>query len=131
MIVKAWFNERGYYIETEKGESRFIYDLPVEVINNAIALYTSRWMVFNHVSETIQNLGQTLSGVDLVLYTDSRLVEELKGELTPNNAYARASLHYFIQCDYAGFRRVTIEKCAPTTVSNKLNAAQGDTTRSG
>ncbi len=131
MTIQAWFNERGYYIKTNRGENRFIYDLPLEVINNAVALYTSRWVVCNDVLEAIQNLGEDLTGMDLVLYTDSRLVEELKGEVTPNNQYTQASLHYFIKYDYSKFRRVTIEKCAPTTVSNKLNAAQGNTARSG
>jgi len=130
MLVQAWFNERGYYIETETGDSRFIYDLPFEIINNAASLYISRWMVCNHVLDTIQSLCQNLTGVDLVLYTDSRLVEELKGGLAPNNTYARASLHYFIKYDYPSFRRVTFEKCAPTIVSDKLHAVQSHTTRS-
>ncbi len=129
--MQAWCNERGYKIITSKGESVFIYDLPNNAIDHALRLYICRWMVLNHMMEIINELKETIEDRDLVLYSDGRIIEELKGELVPNHTYALASLHYFIEYDYPKFRRVTIEKCAPTTVSDKLNAAQSDTARSG
>jgi hypothetical protein len=55
-----------------------------------------------------------------VLYTDSRLIEELQGDLTPNDEYAKSSLQYFIECDYVKFRRIIFQKCAATTINGKL-----------
>ncbi len=120
-MIEAWFNECGYKVTTEKGESRFVYDLPSDVTNNAVALYAARWMVLNQMMDTIKELGETIEDRILVLYTDSRLVEELQGELTPDGPYAKASLCYFINFDYVKFKRVTFSKCASTTINGKLS----------
>lgn len=129
-MIEAYFNERGYKVTTEKGESIFIYDLPSEVIDNAVTLYTCRWMVLNQMLNVIHELGETIEDRDLILYTDSRLIEELKGELTPENEYAKSSLQYFIECDYVKFRRVAFQKCAATTINGKLDSERIDQERS-
>lgn len=120
-MIEAWFNERGFKIHTLKGESKFIYDLPNEVTENAAALYAARWMVLNHMMQNLSELGEEIKGQDLVLYTDSRLVEELRGDLTPDTPYAKSSLRYFIQFDYVKYRRVTFEKSAASTINGKLS----------
>ena len=120
-MIEAWFNERGYRIVSEKGESKFVYELPSEIADDASALYASRWMVLNQMMEAISELSETLADKDLVLYTDSRLVEELRGDVTPDSHYAKSSLRYFIQHDYVKFRRVTFTKCAPSTINGKLS----------
>ena len=120
-MIEAWFNERGYKVVTTKGESRYIYDLPGAVVDNASALYTCRWMVLNQMMEIIHELGETIEDKDLGLYTDSRLIEELQGDLTPDNEYAKSSLRYFIECDYVKFRRVIFQKCAATTINGKIS----------
>ena len=121
MVITAYFNERGYKVITAKGESRYIYDLPSAVVNDASALYTCRWMVLNQMMEIIHELSETIEDKDLGLYTDSRLIEELQGDLTPNNEYARSSLRYFIECDYIKFRRVIFQKCGATTINGKIS----------
>lgn len=120
-MIEAWFNERGYTVTTEKGESRFIYDLPSAVVDNAAMLYNSRWMVLNQLLDVINELSETIEDRMLVLYTDSRLIEELQGDLTPDNEYAKSSLRYFIEVDYVKFRRVSFQKCAATTINGKLS----------
>jgi len=120
-MIEAWFNERGYKVQTAKGESRFVYDLPSDVTDNAVALYTSRWVVLNQMMEAILELKETDEDQDLALRTDSRLIEELQGEVTPDSAYAKSSLQYFIQFDYVRFRRVTFEKCSPTVINGKIS----------
>ena len=120
-MIKAWFNERGYKVVTSKGESRFVYDLPSAVIDNASALYSCRWMVLNQMMEVINELSETIEDRDLVLYTDSRLVEELQNDLAPNDEYAKSSLRYFMECDYVRFRRIIFQKCAATTINGKLS----------
>lgn len=122
-MITAWFNERGYKIVTAKGESRFIYDLPSVVIDNASALYSCRWMVLNQMMEVINELSETIEDRDLVLYTDSRLIEELQNDLAPNDEYAKSSLRYFMECDYVKFRRIIFQKCAATTINQKLSEA--------
>lgn len=119
-MIEAWFNERGYKATTDKGESRFVYDLPGSVVDNAAALYAARWMVLNQMMEAITELRETMDQ-DLVLHTDSRLIEELQGEITPDSSYAKSSLQYFIENDYVTFRRVVFQKCAATTVNSKLS----------
>jgi hypothetical protein len=119
--MKAWFNERGYVVIAEKGESKFIYDLPAEMTNNASILYNCRWMVLNQLLDTIKELGETVSDKDLVLYSDSRLIEELQGDIAPDNEYAKSSLRYFIEVDYVRFRRISFQKCATTTINEKLS----------
>lgn len=123
MVVTAWFNERGYTVTTDRGESRFIYDLPNMVVDNAAMLYNCRWMVLNQLLDVINELSETIEDRNLVLYTDSRLIEELQGDLTPDNEYAKSSLRYFIEVDYVKFRRVSFQKCAATTINQKLNEA--------
>lgn len=120
-MIEAWFNERGYKVTTAKGESRFVYDLPHSVVDNAAALYSSRWMVLNHMMGVINALKETIEDKDLALYTDSRLVEELQGEITPDGSFAKASLQYFIEEDYVNFRRIVFHKCSPTTIDGKLS----------
>ncbi len=120
-MIEAWFNERGYKVVTDKGESRFIYDIPSVVADNASARYACRWMVLNQMMEVIGELGETIEDKDLALYTDSRLIEELQGDLTPDNEYAKASLRYFIECDYVKFRRVVFRKCPATTIDSKIS----------
>lgn len=120
-MIESWFNERGYKIVAQKGESRFVYDLPVSVIENAASLYTSRWVVLNQMMEQINELSEAEGDRDLTLYTDSRLVEELQGELTPDTPFAKSSLQYFIENDYVAFRRVDFRKCASNTINGKLS----------
>lgn len=120
-MIQAWFNERGYRVTSEKGEGKFIYDLPSSIADDASALYASRWMVLNQMMEVIGELSETLADRDLVLYTDSRLVEELKGDLAPDSHYAKSSLRYFIEHDYVKFRRVTFTKCSSSTINGKLS----------
>lgn len=122
-MIKAWFNERGYKIQTERGDSRFVYDLPSSITDNALALYASRWMVLNQMMDTIRELRETDADQDLELYTDSRLIEELQGDITPDGSYAQSSLQYFVRYDYNLFRRVTFTKCSAATINQKLNEA--------
>jgi hypothetical protein len=126
-VIEAWFNERGYVATTEKGISKRIYDLSDAMVNNAAMLYICRWMVFNDVMNTIKELGETTLDRDLMLHTDSRLIEELQGELTPDNTYAQASLRWFIEEDYVSFRRVLFNKCAATTINGKLSESINQT----
>lgn len=120
-MIKAWFNERGFYIKGQRGESKFVYDLSAEIVDNALKLYTTRWIVLNQLLGTIQEqLGES-EGQDLVLHTDSRLIEELEGDLTPDTQFAKESLRYFIENDYRKFRRVAFEKVPPTTIDSKLS----------
>ena len=120
-MIEAWFNERGYKITTKKGESRFVYDLPSSVIENAASLYASRWMVLNQMMDEIHSHSEAEGDRELTLYSDSRLVEELQGDLTPDTHYAKSSLQYFIENDYVKFRRVDFRKCAATTINGKLS----------
>lgn len=120
-MIEAWFNERGYKVTTGKGDSRFVYDLPSSITDDAAARYAARWMVLNQMMETINTLRETIEDQDLALYTDSRLIEELQGELTPDSQYAKSSLRYFITNDFIQYRRVTITKCSSSTVNQKLN----------
>jgi len=120
-MIQAYFNERGYRITTAKGDSKFIYDLPEYVINNAACLYSFRWKVFNDMMDVVEDLSETVEDKDLELHTDSKLIEELKGELTPDDLYAKSSSRYFIEYDYVNFRRITFQKCGASTVNGKLS----------
>jgi hypothetical protein len=120
-MIQVWFNERGYAISSDKGDSHFIYDLPPDCVNDAMALYNCRWMIMNQLLDALRELGEITQDKDLALNTDSRLIEELQGELTPQNEFAHSSLRYFIKYDYCKFSRVTFTKCAATTINDRLN----------
>tara|TARA_R110002096_G_scaffold289124_4_gene483364 strand:- start:798 stop:1178 length:381 start_codon:yes stop_codon:yes gene_type:complete len=120
-VIESWFNERGYRIVAQRGESRFIYDLPVSVIDNAASLYATRWVILNQMMEQIKDFSESEGDRDLTLHTDSRLIEELQGELTPDTSFAKSSLQYFIENDYVTFRRVDFKKCASNTINGKLS----------
>lgn len=120
-MIEAWFNERGYRFVTAKGEGKFVYDLPSAVIDNASELYTCRWMVLNQLMEAVSEVRDTTEDQVIVLHSDSRLIEELQGDVVPDTEYAKSSLRYFIENDYVNFRRVSFQKCASTTVNGKLS----------
>lgn len=119
--MKAWFNERGYYIEAPKGESKFSFEMPPYILNDASLLYSFRWIVFNQTMESIRELlGEDLRGVDLELHSDSRLIEELQGEVTPDNYFAKSSLRYFLMYDSMQFGRIDYRKCSAGTINSRL-----------
>lgn len=120
-MIQAWFNERGYRIVTEKSESKFVYDLPSAAVDDAHILYMCRWMVLNQMMDAISELGETIDDKELMLHSDSRLIEELQGEITPDNDYAKSSLRHFIEHDYVSFRRIMFTKCSVTTINGKLS----------
>lgn len=120
-MITAWFNERGYKVTTDKGESKFVYDLPDAAINDCSILYICRWMRFNELMDVVNELSETIEDRDLALYTDSRLIEELQGDIVPENHYAKASLQHFIEVDHIKFRRVIIQKCAGPAIDSKIN----------
>lgn len=128
-MISAWFNERGYLLSSKKGHSHFIYDLSPEFVNNAMTLYSCRWMILNHLLDAIKQLGETTLDKDLTLHTDSRLVEELQGELTPQNEFALSSRQYFMKHDYGQFRRVLFVKCTSSTINDRLNQSSVSSTR--
>lgn len=119
-MIQAWLNERGYCIDAEGGESRFIFDVPTEIEHDAAALYTFRWIVFNHAMEQLPFLCDDPKGEDLVLHLDSRLVEEIKGDITPDNPFAKSSLRYFLVIDSGKFKRVDCRKCSSATINSRL-----------
>lgn len=120
-MIKAWFNYFGYKVISAKGESRFIYDIPEAAISDSSILYICRWMRFNELMDVVNELSETIEDRDLALYTDSRLIEELQGDIVPENHYAKASLQHFIEVDHIKFRRVIIQKCTENTINNKIN----------
>ena len=130
-MISIYFNERGYFIDSPIGQSKFTYDLPKEIEDNAVALYSFRWMVFSHAMEAITNLfGDALQGEELILYSDSRLIEELMGDIVPDNYYAKSSQQYFITHDMPRYRRVRFEKCSATSIDSKINELCSVATRS-
>lgn len=120
-MIEAWFNYLGYKVTSAKGESRFIYEIPQSALSDASILYICRWMRFNELMDVVNELSETIEDRDLALYTDSRLIEELQGDIAPENHYAKASLQHFIEVDHIKFRRVIIQKCAGPTIDNKIN----------
>ena len=119
-MITAWFNERGYKVKTSKGESRFVYDLPSSITENASALYAARWMVLNQLLDILDSIRDANEDRDILLCTDSRIIEELQGEVTPDGSYAQSSLRYFIQKDFLKFRRVAFQKHPSTVIDAKL-----------
>ncbi len=120
-MIEAWFNYFGYKVTSARGESRFVYDIPPLALSDSSILYICRWMRFNELMDVVNELSETIEDRDLALYTDSRLIEELQGDITPENHYAKASLQHFIEVDHIKFRRVIIQKCAEATIDNKIN----------
>jgi hypothetical protein len=119
-MIEVWFNERGYFIQGSKGESTYVYDLPEHISTDASALYTFRWIVLNQALEQIEFLYDEEQDKELILNTDSRLVEEIQGDITPENSFARACLQYFIVFDASKFRRYDCRKCSASAVNNRL-----------
>jgi len=119
-MLLGYFNEQGFRLEGSLGEVVRIHDAPVGIEQDAMALYCFRWYVFNNLMEQLRELGST-AGEELLLYTDSRLVEELNGELKTDGKFASDSRQYYIRYDLPRFKRVRIEKSSPATIRRKLN----------
>jgi len=120
-MIQAWFNERGFYIRSKDGCSKYIYDVPRRVMDNAALLYEFRWSVFGDMLEVITTTWDNAPEQDLVLLTDSRLVEELEGEIEPDSYFSKELRRYFNIYDKPRFSRVCIEKCAKNVIEAKLN----------
>ncbi len=120
-MIHAWFNERGFYIRSADGCSKYIYDVPRRVMDNAVLLYEFRWSVFGDMLEVITTTWDNAQGQDLVLLTDSRLVEELEGEIEPDSHFSKELRRYFIIYDKPRFKRVCVEKCASPVINQKLS----------
>ena len=120
-MMQVWFNHQGYCVESSLGESKYLFDIPSYVENDASMLYTFRWVVFNSAMEGIRELtGTEEVDTDLVLYTDSRLLEELQGEVTPDNHFANSSLKYFLRYDALRFNRVDFRKCSENSINSRI-----------
>jgi hypothetical protein len=122
-MVSIFFNEKGFVIETPTGVALKNYDAPGNVMHNAMALYDFRWFVLNEALTMLYD-GFIMSGQHLELYTDSRIVEELNGELTPDNDFAKKSRAYYIAYDLPRFRSIRIQKCPTSAIERKLHASQ-------
>lgn len=122
-MILGYFNEQGFRIEGSLGEVIRTYDAPAGIEHDASARYDFRWFVFNNMLEQLHELGDLPVGEELLFYTDSRLVEELCGDLKTDSKFATASRLYYIRYDLPRLRRIKIEKCAPTTINRKLNEA--------
>lgn len=118
-MITVYFNEQGFFIESRLGEVKQLHDAPAGVLTDATALYSFRWYVFNSAMDQLRELGD-LSKEELYLYTDSRLVEELNGEIKTDNDFANRSRLYYLQYDFPKFKKVRVEKCPPTTITRKL-----------
>lgn len=120
-MISVFFNECGYRIEGVMGEVVYNYDLPPSILHDANLLYAFRWYVFNSAMEQLRELGDPPTGSQLELYTDSRLVEELNGDIKTDGKYATDSRAYYIMQDMPRFKRIVVCKCAPTTIKRKLS----------
>jgi hypothetical protein len=119
-MILGYFNEQGFRIEGSLGEVIRTYDAPGGIESDATALYCFRWFVFNNLMEQLRELGNPPQGEELLLYTDSRLVEELNGDVKTDAKFAGDSRLYYIRYDLPRFKRVRVEKCSPTTIRRKL-----------
>ncbi len=125
-MTSIFFNETGFRIEGSLGEVVQVYDAPAGVQQDATALYDFRWYVFNSAMEQLAQLGDIPFGEEVILYTDSRLVEELNGEIKTDSRFADASRSHYIKHDLPRYRRIRIEKCAPGAVRHKLNECKSE-----
>lgn len=128
-MILGYFNEQGFRIEGSLGEVIRTYDAPAGIEHDATALYCFRWYVFNNLMEQLRELGDPSAGEELLLYTDSRLVEELNGDVKTDSRFAADSRLYYISYDLPRFKRVRVEKCSPTTIKRKLNESISNTRR--
>ncbi len=118
-MILGYFNEQGFRIEGSLGEVIRTYDAPAGIEHDATALYCFRWFVFNNLMEQIKELDVPPSE-ELLLYTDSRLVEELNCDVKTDDKFAADSRLYHIRYDLPRFKRIRTEKCSPTTIKRKL-----------
>ena len=119
-MISIFFNDKGFVIETPNGSTLKNYDAPERITTCASALYDFRWFILN---EALSSLYEMLSpaGQDLELYTDSRLVEELNGDIRPDDDFAKRSRAYYIAYDLPRFKSVRVEKCPTSAIERKLN----------
>ena len=122
-MISIFFNERGYVIESDKDSSLKIFDLPERTTTCATALYTFRWYVLNEALSALNEMMDP-AGKELILYTDSRIVEELNGEIRPDDDYAKRSRAFYISHDLPRFKIIRVEKCPHSTIERKLNASK-------
>lgn len=119
-MITVYFNEQGFLIEGKLGEVKELHDAPAGVLTDATALYSFRWYVFNSAMDQLREFGN-VNNEELYLYTDSRLVEELNGEIKTDNDFANKSRLYYFQYDFPRFKKVRVEKCPTTTINRKLH----------
>lgn len=123
--VELWFNHEGYYIKYPRGEARYLYDLPHAVDEDATAKYLSRWMILNDALDQIKELSQEAK--ILKIFTDSRLLEELSGEIEPTNHFAKSSLRHYIMYDSIEYRQIDYKKVSSASLKDRIKNGESKT----
>jgi hypothetical protein len=120
MEAVVYFNANGFKIESPAGEALKNYDVPDRIAQCATDLYKFRWYILN---EALALLGDMFhyQDIELELFTDSRIVEELNGDISTDDDFAKRSREFYIMYDLPRFKSVRVQKCTTSAVNRKLN----------
>lgn len=110
--MKAYFNERGWYINGDEGRSVVILfdDEPP----TAIHAYDRRWYVFCEMLLCIKQMNFNITEA----FTDSRIVEELSGEIGCQSRYANECRIFYI----SEFYNMSVKKCDAAKINSKIDS---------
>lgn len=112
-MIECWFNETGYRIRGSIGESQLVIsDCPDDT-------YDARWYVLGRMMEILTE-GESLAE-PVIIYHDSRLVEELTNKAEPLNDYGKAARGYFLAFDSVKMPFLQIKKTNSTVVNRMIS----------
>lgn len=122
--MKIWFNEHGYVIQGPLGGAKSFFDVPEEVESDASSLYNHRWAVFNEAMRSaVEFINQEdLDKVDLTIYSDCRIIEELRDGLESESKFGKDVKIFFLYIDSKLFDNIIYKKCSSVVIYNRMRS---------
>jgi hypothetical protein len=113
-LIECWFSNRGYAIRSPMGDSNLKLNFSSES-----APYEAAWVSLGMLMDHLHGAtGAGLTDLELRLFNDSRIVDELNQSMEP---LLPEQLAYFKRNDKPAFRRVTAFKVSSREIEDKIN----------
>jgi len=120
-MINLWCSDFGYRIENDEDYATRLYDVD-DFEGNALALYHLRWIAFSDAMEDLTTRWiEDGEKPEIMIHSDGKIIEELRGDIETDEFYATASLKFFQFYDSINFSRIDYRKCSRETIRKKLD----------
>jgi hypothetical protein len=112
--IKTFFNHNSYLIDSPSFVSK------VEIDTEGLDPYIGAWYVFGRMMQSLSSLDEIN---ELVVHHDTRIIEELRNEISPLNDYGSACRRYFLLYDRSKINTFRTTKVSTKQISRAIEEA--------